>query len=109
MRLRPTRGSTWELQLKIMVECVGVPSRLEPSLCRLTSENYGRLSERQQDVSVHVETVSVAFYHIKKESSVYDFIFLQSLQKLIKHHIEAFNYMVDEGLTYAIEVMINGV
>lgn len=31
---------------------------------------------------------------------------VQLLQELTKHHISAFNYAVDEGLKYAVEVTI---
>ena len=31
-------------------------------------------------------------------------IFVQALQELVRHHIESFNFMVDEGLSYAVQV-----
>ena len=34
--------------------------------------------------------------------------FIQPLQQLIRHHIESFNFMLDEGLQYAIQVSCVG-
>lgn len=34
------------------------------------------------------------------------FVFIQALQELVRHHIESFNFMVDEGLSYAVQVIL---
>jgi len=31
-------------------------------------------------------------------------LYVQALQELVRHHIESFNFMVDEGLAYAVQV-----
>lgn len=33
-------------------------------------------------------------------------VFVQALQELVHHHIESFNFMVDEGLSYAVQVSV---
>ena len=69
----------------------------QPTFRHLTSPDYGELKDKQHEV--------------RKESAFFILIMLmwfafllQPLQDLIRHHVESFNFAVDEGLSYAVQV-----
>lgn len=50
---------------------------MKPSLNALSSSNYAKIKPRQHE----------------------------GLQELVRHHVDSFNFVVDEGLKYAIQVI----
>lgn len=64
----------------------------QPSYKNLTGKDYGRLSDAQHQVR---SCVSIGSFQA---------CILQPLQQLTQQHIDSFNFAVDEGLNYAIEV-----
>lgn len=88
------RRTVYSRTLFTHVATMSQPKKLDPPSLKHLHKDYFKVNDRQRQVSVYAHP----FISLSVLSTS------QSLQELIRHHIESFNFVLEEGLAYAVQV-----